>query len=165
MDTPDSCLSNPDSTSGSDDDQDVYHTHPVASNAPQGYAFESVVAGIHLSDHSADSDIIDDGISSEDSSPVSSDHEDRERLHNVEWCQCGSCSVQTLGSVKECLCCKEIPAIAPRIQDQEQPQDLKCITHNPHFFTLCLDMEVLEVAMLSMADVKAETIVRPISSW
>ena len=43
--------------------------------------------------------------------------------------------------------------------------DYQCITQNPHFSTIYLDTEVLEVALLAMADVRVETLLQPIASW
>ena len=65
----------------------------------------------------------------------------------------------------ECVCCLEISAVSHRIQPNEEATDLRCITESRYFFTVCLDVEVLEVAVVSMADVKADAIVRPIPSW
>ena len=71
-------------------------------------------------------------------------------------------SNQTVGSVTECICCHWWQQLPPRIQAEGQ----KCISRiNPHFFTPCLDTEVVDVALLSMADVRAETVARPIPSW
>ena len=65
----------------------------------------------------------------------------------------------------ECVCCLEIAAISHRIQLNEQATDLRRITDNHYFFIAHLDVEVLEVAVLSMADVKADAVVRPIPNW
>lgn len=153
LDTPNDSLSNTESEDGQDLDTPL----GTGCDAPQAYAFEPIrLAGLQVSDESEYSDDCDD-----DNEISSSDAENDERLHNLAWCQCGNCSNQTLGSVtvRECVCCQEIPPFAPRIQVDDYPEDLKCITHNPHFFIICLDIEVLDVALLSMADVKAETLV------
>ena len=111
-----------------------------------------VLADVQLSD-GTDSDTGDD----------SGDEPGNQRLLNANWCQCGSCnesgSVHTLNSRSECQCCQEIPAIAGCTLDYQ------CITQNPHFSTRCLDTEILEVALLAMADVRVETLLRPIASW
>ena len=139
----------------SEDEESDQEILSACRNAPHGYDFEPViVAGLQLSEPSDES-----------TDQEEEEEEDGERLQHVAWCQCGNCSVETLISAVECVCCLEIPAILHRIQLNEQATDLRCITDNPHFFTVCLDVEVLEVAVLSMADVKADAIVRPIPSW
>ena len=50
-----------------------------------------------------------------------------------------------------------------KLHDEEYG-DFCCITINPRYSWICLDSETLEVAMLSMADVKADKLERPISS-
>ena len=74
----------------------------------QGYDFEPViVGGLQLSE-------------SGDESTDQEEEEDGERLQRVAWCQCGNCSVETLISAVECICCLEISAISHRIQLNEQ---------------------------------------------
>ena len=52
-------------------------------------------------------------------------------------------------------------AFSPRIQAGQ-----KCISHIiPTFSLRGLDTEVVDVALLSMADVSAETVARTIPSW
>lgn len=125
----------------------------LGTNLPEGYAFEPVLAGLQLSQSDTGSD--NDSSASSENEPA-----EQERMQNVDWCECGRCAVQTLNSAAECVCCQEIPVISGRILDHDH-----CITQNPHFDTICLDIEVLEVSLLSMADVRADSIVRPIPSW
>ena len=133
-------------------DQDVGLGDDPSIRVSEVYVFEPVLADVQLSD-GTHSDTGDD----------TGDEPSNERLLNANWCQCGSCSesgtVHTLNTRLECQYCQEIPAIAGCTLDYQ------CITQNPHFSTICLDAEVLEVALLAIADVRVETLLWPIASW
>ena len=87
----------------------------------------------------------------------------------MDWCQCRYCSSETLTYMGKCWCFTEIPAIAGGIQyEQDSCEDFRCITNHPYFSTLWLDIdvEVQDLALLLIADIKADTVVRSIpSSW
>ena len=67
-------------------------------------------------------------------------------------------------TVKESLCCQEIPAIQDKLVDNAQEEYLQCITKNPRFYWICMDCEELETAMLSMADMRADSLVAPMDA-
>ena len=67
--------------------------------------------------------------------------------------------------VVESLCCKEISALEDKLCNAEDAAKYcNCITQSPRFYSICLDSEALNVALLSMADVRDDTLVRSISS-
>ena len=77
-----------------------------------------------------------------------------DRTKNTDWCSCSNCSV--IPSMDECKCCKEITEISHRMAG------LKCILEHEKFDTLCLDTDVLEIGLLSMRELRAESLIRPI---
>jgi len=85
-----------------------------------------------------------------------------DRTSGTCWCQCGNCV--PMPSNAECTCCAEIASIQHRRNSQAHSLALGCITENPSFSTVCLDLEVLDVALLLMHDVRAESLTRPIAS-
>ena len=88
------------------------------------------------------------------------DDPDSQRQGTTNWCLCEKCG--PMPTDKESLCCQELSALDHRLQQEEV--DLSCITLDQRFFWGCLDSELLEVAMLSMADLRAERLQRPINS-
>lgn len=154
------------SSSGDEDSQEEYPT-----SGPQPYAFEPIIrANSEWSQESEDSQNTD--ITSDDESDIegtnnegrdNDEPEGGQRFTNHSWCSCGNCSVATLTYNTECICCQEIAAISHKLSTEEE--DLMCITSNVYFGTFCLDVEALDLALLTMADVKAESLIRPISSW
>ena len=103
-----------------------------------------------------------------DQMPVTAQNEDSEveysqqepgvasRFRDLSWCKCGSCSVATLSHEEVCLCCHEILAIQHIILLEEE--ELNCITANVYFPIFCCDVESLDLALLSMADIKADSL-------
>ena len=79
-----------------------------------------------------------------------------DRTASTDWCSCTRCS--RMPTVDECKCCREMGDICHRMGE------LECITKHPKFPIICLDIDVLEVGLLSMRDLRAETLIRPISS-
>jgi len=79
------------------------------------------------------------------------------RLENTDWCKCGKCII--MATSEECICCQEIMNAACKI-----PPGKLCITDNPSFSHVCIDIEVLEVALLLMAFVRVDSLKRPINS-
>lgn len=79
----------------------------------------------------------------------------QERLGNITWCQCGHCT--PMPTVTESVCCQEAGL-------DHMLRDHSCITMVRSFGMLCLEVDVLEVAMLSLKDVRAETLERPVNS-
>ncbi len=78
-----------------------------------------------------------------------------EWIGNTAWCVCGCCTV--MPTTQESLCCQEASL------DHVVHGHL-CITMVPRFNTLCLEVDVLEVAMLSLKDMWVETLVQPVNS-
>ena len=78
------------------------------------------------------------------------------RVGNVDWCRCGSCIA--MSTHLESLCCVEIGDIQHRITDNE------CITEEDDFSPVCINMAVLDVGLLSMHDLHANSLIRPVSS-
>ena len=67
--------------------------------------------------------------------------------------------------VVESLCCKEISALGDKLHNAEDAaKDSSCIIQSPRFYWICLNSDALIMALLSMADVRVNTLVRPISS-
>ena len=75
----------------------------------------------------------------------------------LDWCQCQKYPNETLGYIRKYICCPKISAIAPRSWEGEQ----KCPTRfSPSVWIV---IRVLDVALVSMADISADIIVRPMS--
>lgn len=112
--------------------------HPIA------YAFEPVRAeGVLAPPTEPD-------LESDDERDIS------ERTGNSRWCLCRACV--PMSSDAESVCCQEMNL------DHLITTHHSCITSNLTFRMLCLEREVLEVSMLLLRDVRAETLERPINS-
>lgn len=120
-------------------------------NEPVGYNYEPRVLPGELPQQQNDSD-------EEDLIEIQMDNS---RLNNLNWCSCGRCSLANVGSVRECVCCKEVECVKSRIFNS-------CITENVRFTSLCIDNEALETALSGMSASRADKlnklIVRPINS-
>ncbi len=125
---------------------------------PVGYAFEPRVS----QDHTATS-IQETSAADVDSDPDYSSVETADRTDNTRWCTCGNCS--PMPTIGECVCCQEITDISHRLPDPETSQEGPCcIIQNPRLATICLDTDILDICLLMMSDVTAETLTRPIAS-
>ena len=69
-----------------------------------------------------------------------------DRMTSNDWCSCTHC--ERMPTVDECKCCREMANISHRMVD------LECITKHEKFPIICLDVDVLEVGLLSMRDNK-----------
>jgi hypothetical protein len=110
----------------------------------QPYAFEpEFVDGEELINYDVESD------HSEDEAP---EGDENERLGNTNWCTCGNCV--DMNSIVECYCCCESEHV-DRKRDElvanhtEMHGDI-CITTMERFQTLCLDRDVLEIALIQI---------------
>ncbi len=83
------------------------------------------------------------------------------RLNNTDWCLCGHCSVATLSSNRECICCFEVESVRRRC-------GAICITQLPRFTWFCTDSEALVLGLASMSATRANRVnnilARPIHS-
>ena len=123
------------------------------------YAFELIVAGGQTLSDASESPNEDSEVKYSQQEPGLAS-----RFRDLSWRKCGSCSVATLSHEEECLCCHEVLAIEHRILLEEEK--LKCITANVYFPVFCCDVESLDLALiLSMADIKADSLTRPIAGW
>ena len=91
------------------------------------------------------------------------DGDPENRLDNSDWCFCIQCC--PVSRVVESLCCEEISALEDKLRTAEDAvEDCSCMTRSLRFCWTCLDSEALDLALLSMVDVRADTLIRPISS-
>lgn len=90
-------------------------------------------------------------------------HVDFDRRADTDWCVCGNCHMMPTNL--ECVCCHEIDRIHQRIP-VIHGETIGCIRDNVSFHNVCLNVEVLDVALLLMQDVRADNtgLVRPIPS-
>uniref|UniRef100_A0A3B4UNJ6 P2X purinoreceptor 7 intracellular domain-containing protein n=1 Tax=Seriola dumerili TaxID=41447 RepID=A0A3B4UNJ6_SERDU len=72
-----------------------------------------------------------------------------ERVGNTTWCRCGGCP--PMPTVSESICCQEAGL-------EHVLRGHSCITVECTFSILCREVDVLEVAMLSLKDVRAESL-------
>ena len=77
------------------------------------------------------------------------------RVGNVAWCRCGRCI--PMQTEVESVCCLDMDNLESLIHGN-------CITESRTYTMLCLERDVLEVSMLLLKDVRAETLERPINS-
>ncbi|XP_061891649.1 P2X purinoceptor 7-like [Entelurus aequoreus] len=66
---------------------------------------------------------------------------DIDRLQNTEWCTCHNCV--NMETVAECVCCRELDAVARRMEEKRVET---CIIDHPGFPSVCLDEWVLQTA-------------------
>ena len=87
-----------------------------------------------------------------------SDHADleEERIGHSEWCTCGMCAA--MPSAVECICCQEIDELNWKLHG------LACITEHGNFSSVCLNEDVLRTAVVSMVDVRGDTITEPLTN-
>ncbi|XP_041348808.1 uncharacterized protein LOC121378581 isoform X1 [Gigantopelta aegis] len=64
------------------------------------------------------------------------------RFGDLGWCDCGNCAL--MATVEECLCCMEVPAA----RYKADMADDECVSQHEGFIVNCLNMHVLELAML-----------------
>ena len=130
---------------------------------PQAYAYEPVRSHNNNTplqgrqDSDSDEGSQDLGDTSKQSDTGASDEENN-RIGNTEWCTCGNCVV--MPTITESICCNE----AQLDHLMHADLDLTCIKHHRLFPMLCLERDLLEVAMLSLRDVRAGSLERPINS-
>lgn len=115
-----------------------HYYHPVA------YAFEPVREEPIVATFQSDND--------EDETWANNDED---RQGSTQWCMCGACV--PMDTQLESVCCQELTLNHLRLG--------QCITHNQHFKMLCLEREVLDVSLLLMRDIRADTLERPVNSW
>jgi hypothetical protein len=125
------------------------------TDVPVAYSFEPVIADLQL--NSADSD----GSSSSETEPDPDPDSENDRTTGHFWCTCGHCLV--MSTRLECLCCREIRHIQYRIPPADG-QGSPCIRDNADFAAVCLNRDVLDVSLLLMRDVMADSLTRPIDS-
>ena len=99
-----------------------------------------------LVDEAADSD--EDG--GGEGASVYDDNE--KRVGNTS---CGMCSA--MPTAAECLCCQEVDELAWKLQD------LLCITQQQNFTAVCLNEDVLRTALVSMIDLRRDSITEPLT--
>ena len=73
------------------------------------------------------------------------------RLADTQWCVCKNCHIETLSSIRECICCHEI-----EFCQTYNPNS--CITMNPRFHTICTDNEALETVLSGLAGSRANAL-------
>ena len=83
---------------------------------------------------------------------------DDSRVGNVSWCSCGNCV--PMSTHVESLCCAEVPAIQHRVPDPVGT----CVTEHKDFVAVCTNRAVLDVGLLSLHDLRADSLIRPIAS-
>ena len=110
-----------------------------------------------MSGDESDNRSSDDSDESEDGDLNPGQH----RLGTTNWCTCHNCG--SMPTVMECLCCREVHSVEHKLQPENGPE-LSCLTDNQRFYWICLDRDALEVAMLYMADLKANRLERPVTS-
>uniref|UniRef100_A0A667WXP1 P2X purinoreceptor 7 intracellular domain-containing protein n=1 Tax=Myripristis murdjan TaxID=586833 RepID=A0A667WXP1_9TELE len=108
---------------------------------PMAYAFEPVRRRERM-----------ENISSEEQPLVASGVE---RVGNTTWCLCGHCT--QMPTATESICCREVDV-------DHLVRDIECITLSRTYQMLCCEREVLEISMLSLREVRANTLERPINS-
>ena len=87
-----------------------------------------------------------------DSEGGASDHAE-ERIGHSEWCTCAA-----MPSAVECICCQEIDELNWKLHG------LACITEHGNFSSVCLNEDVLRTAVVSMVDVREDTITEPLTN-
>ena len=102
-------------------------------------------------------------LSSLDQSSVSSvtDNDTVDRLSSRTWCTCNRCTCNRchiMPSERECRCCREGNALDWKMYG------LQCITDHENFGAVCLNVDVLRTAVVSMNDVRRGDITEPLSN-
>ena len=123
---------------------------------PIGYGFEPVRINSD-SDQNSSTDLG----STSTGRQIEDDGDPNIRLGNSDWCFCTQCCPRMV----ESFYCKEILALEDKLCNAEDAaKDCSCITQSLRIYWICLGSEALNVALLTMADARADTLVRPISS-
>ena len=79
-----------------------------------------------------------------------------DRLSFRAWCTCYRCHI--MPSERECRCCREENALDWKMYG------LQCITDHKNFEAVCLNVDVLRKAVVSMNDVRRGDITEPLSN-
>ena len=129
---------------------------------PVPYGFHPVCDRRDRSPTVSSSESVDSGPSEFPLSP-----DDGPRIGTTEWCSCGNCGPM-LTSV-ESLCCQEVAAILHRMPEGSGSAPVAvpsrlCVTDANDFAPVCINRAVLEVGLLSMYDLRADSLIQPIAS-
>jgi len=124
---------------------------------PVAYAFEPLVLASQLSAVTDDSVSNHSSGESEASEQSDTRQDAEDRLHNTAWCKCGHC--QVMPTQTESVCCQEMSSITYKLS-----QNACCITETTSFQNVVVNQEVLDITLLMMSDVRAESLRRPIAS-
>ena len=129
-----------------------YGFHPVCDRRDRSPSPASA-SGTGASISDTDSD---DSVSGPGEFPLSPDG--GSRIGNTEWCSCGKCG--PMCTTVESLCCQEVAAILHRMPEGEG----SCVTDANDFAPVCINRAVLDVGLLSMYHLRANSLIQPIAS-
>ena len=85
------------------------------------------------------------------------DNSEESRISNNRWCSCSSCL--PMPTTKESVCCKEIREACDKMTQNEA-----CITCHQAFESVCLDPDVLQTALVLVANVRFHHYCQPIQA-
>lgn len=125
---------------------------------PSAYAFEPVTKyTVSDRDNTTNSDSSEEELSQ---CVLTAKQLNQWRLNSCSWCTCNCCIL--MPTVVECRCCKESSFV--HLLAAVKRENLGCITQLPMFNSVCLERDVLEVAIVNLRHARASIIERPINS-
>ena len=77
----------------------------------------------------------------------------KSELENTAWCSCGMCSA--MQKAAECLCCQVVDELEWKLQDLDHPHE--------NSTSVCLNEDVLRTALVSMIDLRRDSITEPLT--
>ena len=99
---------------------------------------------------------VDDSSSSESETDIREQASFTERLASTSWCECAKCTAMTSGV--ECQCCKEMEGVSERMAESE----INCITEHEQFKVVCLNKDVLYIALVMMNTIRGDPLTLPL---
>ncbi|KAK5890103.1 hypothetical protein CesoFtcFv8_013667 [Champsocephalus esox] len=141
----------------SGDDIDVEAS--TVTRHPMAYAYEPIQSA-ESAESTDGSELAEFTSSSTDSVSEEEDvAQNPGRMDNTDWCTCNNCVV--MPSENECRCCWGIGIDHMLNSDGN---NLQCIMEHRLFPVVSIENDMLAIAMVSLRDVRAATLERPINS-
>ena len=98
-----------------------------------------------------------DTSSSESESDIREQASFTKRLGSTSWCECAKCA--PMPSDIKCQCCKEMEGVVEHVAENESHL---CITDHEQFKVVCLNKNILYIALVMMNTIRGDPVSLPL---